>query len=461
MLNPILWSAILTLWLWLALPMPVFAATNDNVTTPVAASTQSVESLLTLEQKPTVEVTKIRSGVLPGIIIGGRYDGILRLLKEPYTATGELPELVELAARSLIEEELMQAGFNLLQSPQHSIFADQFVDQQEPGRFLLGGTITQVKLNSYSSLLGDRTEDERTVRWEIFDREVGKVVYRHQTTGASQSTGIDNLVATYEAIRASVRALLNEPSVTALLTQPTHSEPSILATAYEVQAIATPQTPLTVEQLVGRSIPSIVQIQTGTARGSGFLIGSSGLVITNQHVVGSAYAVKVNLYDGSTRTGRVLKRDSQYDVALVKLDGAIETTTQPMTGLPICHTNAVKVGETVVAIGNPLALSNTVTQGVISGFRFDSSRNLIQTDAAINPGNSGGPLLNRQGAVIGIVTEKMVSRGVEGLGFALPIGEALHRLNVTIHTPINSLLDPCGSPTPMMLTANKTAETAE
>jgi S1-C subfamily serine protease len=286
----------------------------------------------------------------------------------------------------------------------------------------------------------------------VFDREVGKVIYRQETQGVAQAEGVNNLAATYEAIRASFKVLLNEPTLVATLTQPSTTESAVLATAYEIPAIASADESLSLEQLVGRSIPSIVQIQTPVARGSGFLIGSSGLVVTNQHVIDSAFSVKVNLYDGSTHTARVLKRDASYDVALLQLNETVEAPT----GLPICHTNAVKVGEAVVAIGNPLALSNTVTQGVVSGFRFDSSRNLIQTDAAINPGNSGGPLLNRQGAVIGIVTEKMVSRGVEGLGFALPIGEALHRLHVQIQSPVGSLLNSCGSPTAtgLVLTAS-------
>ena len=418
---------------------------------PTAHSTQ-VGSVHPIETA-TVEMSRLRSGVLPGVVIGGRYDGMLRVLQERYTASGQISEQLEEAARSLIEDELEQAGYTVARSPSNSVFADQVTEEIEPSRFLLGGTITHVNLNSYRSLWGDRTQDERTIRWEVFDREAGKVIYRQEITGAAQAEGVDNLAATYEAIRDSFRSLLAEPRLIAVLSQPSLSEPSILPATYEIQAIATANQPLTVEQLVGHAIPSIVQIRTPNARGSGFLIDASGLILTNQHVVGSTLSVKVDLYDGSTRMGRVLKRDATADVALVKLDGA----DFDVVGLPVCHTNAVKVGEAVVAIGNPLALSNTVTQGVVSGFRTDAARSLIQTDAAINPGNSGGPLLNRQGAVIGIVTEKIVSRGVEGLGFALPIGEVLHRLNVKINTPFGSALDPCGSPTTMALTGTTAA----
>ena len=407
----------------------------------------SFESALSTIASPSevpqaaIELVRLRSRVLPGVLIGGYYEGIFPTLKERYTATGQLDEDVEAAAQSLIEDELSQAGLNVVRSPFNVLFAEQLPDNPEPGRFLLGGTITQTTLKSYHSWLSDRTQATRAIRWEVYDREVGRVIYAHTTEGTAQAEGVHNLSATYDAIRASVQALLLEPAFIAALTSPIDSS-SVLPVDYNIQAIAGAPQPLSIEQLVGRTIPAVVQIRTSTGRGTGFLLDSSGLVITNQHVVESAFTVKVDLYDGSTHLGRVLKRDRALDAALVKLEGNLGK----LAGLPICATNAVKVGESVVAIGNPMALSNTVTQGVVSGFRTDVSRNLIQTDAAINPGNSGGPLLNRRGAVIGIVTEKMVSRGVEGLGFALPIGEALHRLNIRINAPLHSLIDACGGP---------------
>lgn len=136
-------------------------------------------------------------------------------------------------------------------------------------------------------------------------------------------------------------------------------------------------------------------------------------------------------------------------VALVKLEG--EKMNVP--GLPICYTHAVQVGRDVVAIGNPLALSNTVTKGIVSGIRDIGNRNLIQTDVAVNPGNSGDDA-NQNGVVVGIVTEKMTSRGVEGLGFALPIGESLQKLNVKVKSPANVAIDRCGNPVASIYSLN-------
>lgn len=402
-----------------------------------AESLQSFES--EIESSAKVEIARIRSGVLPGVVIGGHYDGLLKMRQQRYVATERLEEQLETSVRDLLEDELSQAGFDVMRSHPQSLFADLVVSS-EPGRFLIGGTITKVHLNSYSSFFKEYTHDDRSVRWELFDRDLNKVVYRQEIAGSAEAEGIDNPAATYEAIRASFRSLLAEPRVVAILNRPIEETPS---QAYKIAAIATPsRSSLTLEQLVGQTIPSIVQIRTPNGRGSGFLLDSSGLIMTNQHVVGSAFSVKVKLYDGSIVNGRVLRRDSVADAALVKLEGEMSE----VAGLPICHTDRVRVGQSVVAIGNPLSFSNSVTQGIVSGFRRNASRSLIQTDTAVNPGNSGGPLLNRDGKVIGIVTEKIASEGIEGLGFALPIGEILQRLNVSINSPANSELDTCGNP---------------
>lgn len=443
-----LWSMIVTVLLYFftlqapAQAEPLYSLPRSE-TTFRDASAQLWEPKIEAELQPgiKVEIAKIRSAVLPGVLIGAHYDGLLKIRQHRYVATGRLDEQLENSVRDLLEDELTQAGFEVMRAHPHSVF-EELIETSEPGRFLIGGTITQMHRNSYSSFLGEYTHDERNIRWELFDRDLNKVVYRQERDGSAQAEGIDNPAATYEAIRASFKHLLNEPRFTTLLNHPAPQDHLIPIRPYKIEAIATTNQPLTLEQLVGRAIPSIVQIRTSAGQGSGFLLDSSGLIVTNQHVVGSAFSVKVKLFDGTTLNGRVLRRDVVSDAALVKLEGNISD----ISGLPICHTDAVRVGQSVVAIGNPLSLSNTVTQGIVSGFRRNPSRSLIQTDTAVNPGNSGGPLLNREGTVIGIVTEKIVSEGVEGLGFALPIGEVLQRLNVSIDSPINSQLDSCGNP---------------
>ncbi len=166
--------------------------------------------------------------------------------------------------------------------------------------------------------------------------------------------------------------------------------------------------------------------------GSGFIIKSDGLVLTNAHVVDEADTVTVTLKDGRNFTGRVLGQDTLTDVAVVKIQAS---------GLPavsIGNSEQLRPGEWAIAIGNPLGLDNTVTAGIISGTGRSSADvgvpdkriNFIQTDAAINPGNSGGPLLNQQGQVIGMNTA--IIGGAQGLGFAIPINRAQEIANQLI-----------------------------
>lgn len=155
--------------------------------------------------------------------------------------------------------------------------------------------------------------------------------------------------------------------------------------------------------------------------GSGFIINSSGQIVTNSHVVDGADRVTVTLKDGRTFDGKVLGEDPVTDVATIKIDA------NNLPTLSVGNSDALQPGETVIAIGNPLGLNNTVTAGIVSATGRSSSDigasdkrvDYIQTDAAINPGNSGGPLLNTRGQVIAMNTA--IIRGAQGLGFAIPI----------------------------------------
>jgi len=158
--------------------------------------------------------------------------------------------------------------------------------------------------------------------------------------------------------------------------------------------------------------------------GSGFIIKSDGLILTNAHVVNRADKVNVTLKDGRRFTGQVLGTDELTDVAVVK----IQASNLPVVN--IGNSDRLQPGEWAITIGNPLGLDNTVTAGIISATGRSSSDvgvpdkrvGFIQTDAAINPGNSGGPLLNQQGQVIGMNTA--IIGGAQGLGFAIPINKA-------------------------------------
>jgi serine protease Do len=158
--------------------------------------------------------------------------------------------------------------------------------------------------------------------------------------------------------------------------------------------------------------------------GSGFVIDPSGYILTNNHVVENADEIVVKLPTGKEFKAKVVGRDQKTDIALIEIHGA--TDLVPVT---LGDSDDLKVGQWVVAIGNPFGLENTVTAGIVSAIGRHINQgpydNFIQTDAAINPGNSGGPLLSTRGEVVGINTA-IFSRGGGniGIGFAIPIGLA-------------------------------------
>jgi serine protease Do len=188
-------------------------------------------------------------------------------------------------------------------------------------------------------------------------------------------------------------------------------------------------------ELADKVTPSVVNISTGTSSppksgerfrqrpdspssGSGVIIDKEGYIVTNNHVVGDAEEVQVHLLDKRKFTGKVVGRDPDTDLAVVK----VESKT-PLPTVPLGDSTQVKVGQWVVAVGNPFGLEHTLTVGVVSALKRENvnlSRyeDFIQTDASINPGNSGGPLFNIRGEVIGINTA--IINFAQGIGFAIP-----------------------------------------
>jgi S1-C subfamily serine protease len=198
----------------------------------------------------------------------------------------------------------------------------------------------------------------------------------------------------------------------------------------------------TIQQIYERAAPAVVQVlstqvvdddpffgpQESQAQGSGFIIDKAGHVVTNYHVVQGAAKVAVSFSQNDRIPAKVVGVDPSTDIAVLEVD----TQARALTPLPLGDSDAVRVGDPVVAIGNPFGLERTITAGIVSalqreitapnGFQIDK---VIQTDASINPGNSGGPLLSTRGEVIGvnsqIAPDPAGGRGNIGIGFAVPI----------------------------------------
>ena len=181
------------------------------------------------------------------------------------------------------------------------------------------------------------------------------------------------------------------------------------------------QVTTTVAEVTAKTSPSVVMIRGKTADGaivgSGFLVSKDGKIATNLHVIRDLKSAGAQLANGEVFDSiTVLAFDERKDLAVIKVPGF------DLQDIALGNSNELRIGEPVIAIGNPRGLEGTVTTGIVSAIRDDivgGGFKVIQTDAAINPGNSGGPLLNSRGLVIGVVSSKL--RASEGLNFAIPV----------------------------------------
>ena len=178
---------------------------------------------------------------------------------------------------------------------------------------------------------------------------------------------------------------------------------------------------ITTEQIVSGSF---LQQYVSEGAGSGVIITADGYIVTNNHVIEGATNIKVRLKNESVYEAKLIGADAKTDLAIIKIEA------KELTPAVLGSSSELKVGEEVVAVGNPLGqLGGTVTRGIISALDREididnTTMRLLQTDTAINPGNSGGGLFNRSGQLIGVVNAKSAGAEIEGLGFAIPIDTA-------------------------------------
>jgi Do/DeqQ family serine protease len=172
-------------------------------------------------------------------------------------------------------------------------------------------------------------------------------------------------------------------------------------------------------------LPKRQQRRESSSLGSGVIVDArKGLVLTNHHVIDKADEISVTLKDGRKLKATVVGSDAETDVAVLRIPG------EGLTALPLANSEHLRVGDFVVAIGNPFGLGQTVTSGIVSalgrtGLGIEGYESFIQTDASINPGNSGGPLVNLRGELVGINTAILApSGGNVGIGFAIPVNMA-------------------------------------
>jgi len=185
--------------------------------------------------------------------------------------------------------------------------------------------------------------------------------------------------------------------------------------------------------IINNAVKSVVTIQTNAAQGTGFIISDDGFLITNAHVLYGGRYANVLTYERGTLEADLVGYNLDMDLALLKIPGNHDY-------LELGNSDDVKVGEKVIAIGNPLGLSFSVTEGIISAVHREGPNGkliYIQTDAALNPGNSGGPLIDKKGDVIGINNFKVTG---ENLGFALESNQIVEITNSISQKALNSTI---------------------
>jgi len=179
---------------------------------------------------------------------------------------------------------------------------------------------------------------------------------------------------------------------------------------------------------IAETVKACVTIKTPDGHGSGFFIGDAGEILTNYHVIKGTDSLQVILNDGTKLKASVLKFDMKNDLALLKIEHIGHRV------ISLSETVPGDLGEEIYAIGTPtsLELTQSISRGIVSGERNIENERILQIDAKVNGGNSGGPLISKKGNLMGIVSAKLVGRGVEGIGFAIAIETAIQSFGLTV-----------------------------
>jgi putative serine protease PepD len=227
---------------------------------------------------------------------------------------------------------------------------------------------------------------------------------------------------------AGLAALVVLLVVIAVLATQLAGRPKAPGAAKAATPTPSPTASLTVSAIYQRVAPSVVVVRTGQDLGTGVIVADNGTILTANHVIASGGTITVTFADGTTSTATLAAANAKLDVAV------LTPAKLPQVVVPATLGGGADVGASVVAIGNPLGLTDSVSAGVISGLDRTADTDhgkfsgLIQFDASVNPGSSGGPLLDGHGRVIGVVVSIATPDGQDafaGIGFAVPIGAAL------------------------------------
>ena len=326
--------------------------------------------------------------------------------------------------KSNVNASLKDLGYTVPTAEGKSVFA-----VGSNSRYTIQGEMRDMKYDIYASDQYEfrahyETRCALEVTWKLQNQN-RQTVFEHKDAGASVKFEKGGSAAFEDAFENSLYAFLSSKEVAAALAKPAGAAAATAGDKPEPIAVhrAAPGK-IVSDNGVSLAAKSVVIVETTDGHGSGCIISADGYIVTNAHVVGDEETVKVLMADGLSAKGHVVRVNPEMDLALVKID------TDGLVAFQLPTTSAAEIGADVFAIGTPAdkELGQSITKGIISGRRKVEGHSFLQTDVSINGGNSGGALVSRSGQLLGIVNAKLVGRGIEGIGFAIPaeqVSEAL------------------------------------
>ncbi len=333
-------------------------------------------------------------------------------------------------------------GFNSIVSKSAELFSDDHRRNNQLPRYIVGVEIKkynlsyiQVKDKDYNS--GDvKAENKIDFEWKVLDKKSGKVVYTYNNSGQVKFRQqyyqrVENNRDVYEL--ALIDFLGNKGFVDLIKNnETTIFEDYTLNNRSESIYVSPDELPSFSKftEMIQYANKSCVTIITDGGHGSGVVIDKNGLLLSAYHVVEGVNQIDVKFSNGLTLSAEIVKYDKANDIVLLDITG------DGFQALPLyMDDEELPIGIEVVTIGTPaeLELGQSISKGILSGKRKRDGNVYLQADIAVSPGNSGGPLLNSKGEVIGIIQRKIISTGVEGIGFAVPIERVIERFNISVN----------------------------
>lgn len=335
---------------------------------------------------------------------------------------------------------MMKMGLGNKPITKEQLFSRPANDRPIPPRFLVGAKLIDYNVDIRYSRQDDHgagpfvCRTSMNLEWQVFDREVNAVVLTYTNRGEYRTRSKEKYASEQPAFafEDALAGFLDQGEFVGMLRSTLDNAGLVRKGATDTLRILIKRPmafgALPLGQMLQKAERACVTLITDIGHGSGALVSSDGLVLTAYHVVENVNRVEVRFADGVKHKAELRAYDQKCDVALLSIDGS------GYKALQMSMVDSVSLGDDVVTIGTPadVALGQSVSKGILSGRRSFEGVTYLQTDMAVSPGNSGGPLLDKHGAIIGIVQSKVVMDGVEGIGFALPIARAIEVLGIRI-----------------------------